>query len=123
MSPDVIVSKTDRSIVNIYPQDDGSLWVLSGHGAFDGGEDVIATFDIFDRDGKFTEQVTLTGMGNYREDGFHIVGDRLYVVTGLRSAQEAMRGGSEEQEEDIDEEAEPMSVLCYHIGPIVQTKN
>ena len=121
MSPEMITSETDRDIQNIYPRDDGSVWVLSSHGAFDGGEDVIATFDVFDRDGKFIEQVTLKGRGDYREDGFHVVGDRLFVVTGFRSAQQAMFGGSDE-EEVVDEDVEPMSVICYHIGPIVQTK-
>ena len=45
---------------------------------------------VFDGDGRFATQVTLLGEGDFREDGFHVVGNRLYVVTGLRSARDAM---------------------------------
>ncbi|UCG51364.1 MAG: 6-bladed beta-propeller [Candidatus Latescibacterota bacterium] len=119
-SPEVKTSKTDRDVQQIIPREDGSVWVLSSKGAFDAGDGVVATFDVFDRDGQFARQVTINGEGSYRDDGFHIVKDRLYVVTGLRSARRAMFGGGEGGAEEEDT-GEPMSVICYDLGPVVQT--
>jgi hypothetical protein len=119
-SPEVKTSKTDRNVQQIVPREDGSVWVLSSKGAFDAGDGVIATFDVFDRGGQFTRQVTINGEGSYKDDGFHIVKDRLCVITGLRSARRAMFGGREGETEEEDT-GEPMSVICYDLGPVVQT--
>ncbi len=120
-TPEMKMSKTDRDIQRIFPREDGSLWVLSSRGAFDAPEGAIAAFDVYDRSGKFTRQVTFEGKGNYRKDGFHFVNDRFYVVTGLRSARRAMFGDAGGGA-DSDEEAEPMSVICYDLSPILQSK-
>lgn len=122
--PEVKVSDTDRDIQRIFPRDDGSVWVLSSHGAFSVSEGTIATFDVFDTGGQFVSQATLKGEGDFSDDGFHIVKDRLYVVKGLRSARRAMfgLGGEEGEEEEEEEEPEPMSVICYDLTPIVSAK-
>jgi len=119
--PEVKASEMDRDIQEIYPRDDGTLWVLSSHGAFDAPEGAIATFDVFDTDGKFMRRVTLEGEGSYKKDGLHFVNDRLYVVTGLRSARRAMFGGMGDDEEGIEEEDEPMGIICYDMSRIVQS--
>ena len=106
--PEVKMSKTDRDIVDIYPREDGTLWILSSRGAFDAPDGAIATFDIYDREGKFARQVTLEGDGTYWEDGFHFVKDQLFVIKGLRSARRAMFGGGD-SDDDVDDE--PMSVI------------
>ncbi len=118
--PETRASKTDRDIQQLFARDGGTLWVLSSHGGFSTAEGTLATFDVYDRQGRFTRQVSMLGEGSFADDGFHIVKDRLYVVTGLRSAQRAMRGASDEDEEEIAE-ADPMSVICYDLSPIVQT--
>jgi hypothetical protein len=120
VTPEVKTSKTDRDIQRIYPRGDGTIWVLSSHGAFDGADDEIATFDVFDAGGQFTRQVTFKGQGDYGDDGLYIVKDRLYVVTDLRSARRAMFGGDEEGADGDDVDEEPMSVICYDLAPIVQ---
>jgi hypothetical protein len=74
--PEVTPSKTDRDVLELFPRDDGTLWVLSGRGAFDAPGGSIASFDVFDAEGRFVRQFTLPGDGDYDEDGFHIVGDR-----------------------------------------------
>ncbi|MFQ5512504.1 MAG: 6-bladed beta-propeller [Candidatus Krumholzibacteriia bacterium] len=119
--PESRVSKTDRDIQRIFAREDGTLWVLSSRGGFDAPEGTIATFDVFDRDGRFARQVSLRGQGSFVDDGFHLVRNRLYVVTGLRSAQRAMFGGDDEEKEEITD-AEPMSIICYDMGPVVQTR-
>jgi hypothetical protein len=119
--PVVVASKTDRDILQFFPREDGALWVLSGRGAFDAPDGAIASFDVFDAEGRFVRQVVLPGEGDYDEDGFHLVGDRLFVITGVRSARDAMRGAFGEGEEDqADEEVRALSVICYELGPIVQ---
>lgn len=121
-TPDVKASPTDRDIQRIYPREDGTVWVLSSHGAFDAPDGAIATFDVYDNEGRFTRQVTLEGEGDYKSDGFHFVKDRLYVVTGLRSAQRAMFGGGGEDEDESEEEDEPMGIICYDMSQIIQSK-
>jgi hypothetical protein len=110
------ISKTDRDVQRIYPRADGTLWVLSSRGALDAPEGTLGTFDVFDASGKFARQVTLSGDGSIEKDGYFFVGDRLYVVKSLVSARRAMYGG--EGDVDEDEDVEPMSVVCYDIGPI-----
>ena len=114
-SPEVKASETDRDIVQIFPRENGDVWVLSSKGAFSAPSGAMASFDVFDKSGKFTGQVTFNGTGSYAEDGFYVVGDRFYVVTGLRSARRAMFGGSEGAAAE-GEETEPMVVICYELG-------
>jgi len=117
------MSKWDRDIQRMYPREDGTLWVLSSHGAFDAKVGTIGTFDIFDSEGRFINQITLEGDGNFVDDGFHFVGDRLFVVKGFRTAAEAMMGGSEDEADDAEEDPEPMSVICYGLDMFAQGSN
>jgi hypothetical protein len=119
--PEVVASETDRDIQQIFCRDNGAVWVMSSKGGFDAPDDIIGTFDIYDAQGRFTNQIVVEGKGNYSEDGFHVVGDRLYVVTGLTSARRAMFGSHDEGEEEV-EEGEPMGVICYDMSPIVQSE-
>jgi hypothetical protein len=118
--PETKASETDRDILAMHPRDDGTLWVVSSHGGLDAPEGTIATFDVFDRDGKFRRQVSIAGDGDFEEDGVHFVGDRVYVVKGFRSAERAQRGGEGEATEEEIENAEPISLVCYELGQKVQ---
>ena len=113
-SPEVKASETDRDIQQIFPRENGEFWVLSSKGAFDVSKGVIATFDVFDGAGRLSREITLGGTGNWARDGFHLVADRFYVVTGLRSARRSMFGAGEGGE--VEEEDEPMSLVCYRLG-------
>jgi hypothetical protein len=117
----VVKSKTDRTVLAIYPRPDGSIWVLSSRGAFETQDGELGTFDVFDRDGKFTRQVKLMGEGDFDRDGFHMVGERLFVLTEQRSARRASMGeGGGEDEVDPDE-ASPMGVICYELGEVMRS--
>jgi len=118
IEPETRASETDRDIQSLYARDDGTLWVLPSRGAYS-PDGVIATFDVFDEEGHFVQQVAIKGDGSYRDDGLHFVGDRLYVVRGLRSAQDAMYGEGGDSE-DEDEEPEPMAIICYDLAGIVK---
>ena len=111
------ISDTDRSIQRIYPKADGGLLVLTSRGAFDVPEGSSGVFDVFDAEGQLVRQVSLLGEGNFERDGFFFRGDRLYVVTGLQEAIDAMRGGNtDDEDEDWEEEPQPVAVIAYRIG-------
>jgi len=104
----------DKDITKIYHREDGSLWVQSSTGTrVDDG--IVGIFDVFDEKGHFVQQVTLKGDGDPLEDGYYFRGDRLYVVTELLSAAVAMQGGAAGDDADVEDDAEPMAVICYKI--------
>ncbi|NNF05163.1 MAG: 6-bladed beta-propeller [Candidatus Eisenbacteria bacterium] len=113
VDPKITVSNFHPDISELYPREDGSLWVRTSRG--DRESDGMFTFDIFDADGKFQKQLTVNGEGNSDDDGFRLIGDHLFVLRHQSSARQSMfsAGGGEEDE---DEEAEPMEVICYKIS-------
>jgi hypothetical protein len=116
---EIVASDTDRDILEMFPRNNGAVWVLSSRGAFDPADGTMATFDVFDKDGRFVSQIRIAGEGNFDRDEFHLIGDRLFVVTGVRSARRALRGSSTEEVEEADE-AELLSVICYDLAPVLQ---
>ncbi|MEZ4650978.1 MAG: 6-bladed beta-propeller [Candidatus Eisenbacteria bacterium] len=108
----VEIGDYDAAIATVYTRDDGSLWVMNSNGSHP-KDGVLGTFDVFDRNGHFVKKVTIEGEGKPRQDGYFFVGDRLYVVTDFLGAFLAMQGGASGVE--TDEEAEPMSVICYKL--------
>lgn len=114
--PETSASPTDRDIIRMFPREDGSLWVLSSRGAFNTPKGTLAVFDVFDAQGRFVREMTIRAEGSYRDDGIEIVGDHLFVVRQLRSAERAMNA-SDDDTAATDEDAEPMSVVCYRLTP------
>jgi hypothetical protein len=112
----VRVSDFDQDVQTVHPRDDGTLWVMSSRGLRKRPEGSLGAFDVFDGDGRFLREVTLMGEGDPLQDGYFFVGDRLYVVTGFLDAAMAAQGGAGEGAED--EEAKPMAVICYQVGPL-----
>ena len=119
MEPETKASPTDRDVMDLQWREDGTLWVLPSRGAYDQGDGVIASFDIYDGQGKFVRQVSIRGEGSFDADGLHFVGDRMYVVRGLRSAQDAMHGEGGGGGEDAEDPG-PMAVICYDLSGIVK---
>jgi hypothetical protein len=115
--PEKRISKTDRDIQGMYTRDDGTLWVLSSHGGINSPDGRIGTFDVFDADGRLIRQVQINGEGSIERDGFHFVGDRLYVVTSFVSARRASFGGGGSGDDEEEEYLEPMAIICYDLGP------
>jgi hypothetical protein len=109
------ISDYDPDISNIFPREDGTLWVMSSSGMRLRPEGAIGVFDVFDRDGRYVRQLTLMGEGDPIEDGFFFLGDRIFVVTDLLEADLATHGGRKGEEADADE-AEPIEVICYAMG-------
>ncbi len=114
--PEATASPTDRDIVRMYAREDGSLWVLSSRGAFDNPKGTLVTVDVFDPAGRFVRQTAIRAEGGFRSDGIELMGDQLFVIRELRSAERAMMADDRESTFG-DEDAEPMSVVCYRLTP------
>ncbi len=108
------VSDCDPDVSDVFPRDDGTLWVLTSRGANDRPDGSMGVFDVFDAAGRFVRQVTLMGEGEPLQDGYFFVGDRLLVVTDLLEARIASSGGRTSDDEG-DEEPEPVAVICYEL--------
>jgi hypothetical protein len=97
----------------LWVRDDGRLWVRTSRSALDQPEGVMLTYDVFDTDGRFAEQVQVRCPGDGEEDALFFAGpDRLILVRGFMDAVRAMFGGVEGHEGD---EAEPMAVVCFAV--------
>jgi hypothetical protein len=112
MQPTIKSSPTDRDILRMFPRDDGSLWVLSSKGRNGQAKGTMASFDVFDRDGRFVRTVAFQVPGDFKQDEFHLIRDQIVVVRGARTARDAMMGG-EDGEEANHSDVEPMSIVAY----------
>jgi hypothetical protein len=113
--PDCKVTINDmcKDIENINVRSDGSIWVLNSTGAREEGDAELGTFDVFNSDGHYVRNVTLKGDGDALDDLYLFVKDRVYVVSDFLQA--AMVAQGIEGLYDDEEEAEPMSVICYKL--------
>ena len=94
---------------------DGSLWVLNSRGTVDQPAGILQTFDVFDGEGHYTQQVQVACEGDPERDFLFFAGDRRVIrVTGFIDAlRSAMGGGFATDNED---EPQPMEIICYEIS-------
>ena len=79
-----------------------------------GGFTILLTYDVFDAEGHFAEQVRIACPGDGKEDALFFAGpDRMVQITGIMDAVRAMFGGVET---DGDVEPESMQVVCYQVN-------
>lgn len=102
-------------VAQLNAREDGSLWVQTSRGNFGLPDGEVGRFDVFDKNGKLTRQLVLKGQGDPEVDGYFIVGDRLFVVTDFLNSMMALQGGGGGSTEDVDEDAEPMEIICYKL--------
>ena len=114
LEPEFDVSDRERDVLWFAVADDGTLWVLGSRGVRDLPPGTIGRFDVFDPQGRYLQQVTLAGVGNFEEDRLVLVGDRLFVVEQFAAAARAM-SGTESADADTDAPAVPMAVRCYRL--------
>jgi hypothetical protein len=103
-------STTDRDLQALFVRPDGALWVLTSRGAFDQAEGNLATFDVYSDGMEFSHQMVLHGNGDFHDDGLRLIGNRLFLMRGLRAAQLTSRGEGDESDDAI-----PMSIVCYEL--------
>lgn len=116
LEPEIEVESREPGVRWLDVDGAGNIWVLSGRGALMDDDANLGRFDVFDAQGRLRHRVTLAGDGDLDRDRYLIAGDRLLVLKEYHSARSAMRGSSqEEDEEEQVEEAEPMSIVCYRL--------
>jgi len=94
---------------------DGTLWVLPSRGVREQPPGIMLTFDVFDREGHFTRQVSFACPHDGVWDGFFFVApDRALVVTGHAEAVLAQYGGGNSTYESGDD-GSAMEVICYRV--------
>jgi sugar lactone lactonase YvrE len=98
----------------VYARPDGSMWISTSRGTADDDETTLGTYDIYDPKGRFVRQAKLNGQCNNDDDAVFFVGDRVFVITEFIDSVANARGGASEEEETDSEEAEPMTLICYH---------
>jgi hypothetical protein len=103
MSPDTKLAETGRTIVDLFPQEDGTLWVLTDRGENQAPAGAMAVFDVFDRDGCFARRVTVDGAYEPGRDELYMHGDFIAVVVNG-----GPMGGADifEYDADVPEEVE-----------------
>ncbi len=99
------IEEHDECIRRLVSAADGSIWVLSPHGATNQPEGVLETWDVFDASGRFRRQVAVP-LGHEMRSGvtFFPARDLLVAVKG---------GGDQPAEEEA--EVEPLEVICYRM--------
>jgi hypothetical protein len=105
------VEKLEQDVGDLRVARDGSIWVLPSRQMYEPEEGSFATYDVFDAEGVFREQVKVVCPGNPSTDRLVFAGDGLaFQVTGFWDAvlSASAAGGG-------DDEAEPMEVICYKV--------
>jgi len=106
-----------QAIGQLFFRDDGTLWVQSSAHRWRAPAGVFTSFDVYDPEGRFLQQVDLVADADAVEDGLFFVGNRAYVVTDLFNAVMARFGG--DGNEDASLEAEPVTVVAFAFDPVV----
>ncbi len=115
------VSETFGAIESVFYREDGMLWVQSGAQRWRAGEGLFTSFDLYDQQGQFLRRVEFVADADATEDGLFFAGDNIYVVTDLYNAMMARIGGGDE--EDVDLDAEPVTVVSYEFPSVVAQSN
>jgi hypothetical protein len=115
IEPTIEVEDKERDIQDVVVTEGGHIWVLSSRGRMEAPDDACAVYDVFDAEGHFLQQVVLDVDADLDEDRLVFAGDRIFVIKEFEAAARAQNamGADEESEEEADEEAEPISVVCY----------
>ncbi len=113
------VNDNHQVVNDIFFREDGTLWVQSGAHRWRSPEGVFTSYDVYDTVGRFLQKVDLIADADAVEDGLFFAGNRAYVVTDLYNAIMARMGGG--SEENVDIEAEPVTVISYEFAPMVAT--
>jgi len=111
------VSNNHQAIGQVFFREDGSLWVQSGAHRWRAQDGVFTSFDVYDTEGRFVQQVDLQADADATEDGLFFAGNRAYVVTDLYNAMMARLGG--EENESTFDDAEPVNVISFEFPPMV----
>lgn len=111
------VDENHQAVNDIFFREDGTLWVQNGAQRWRSADGVFTSYDVYDTVGRFLQKVALIADADAVEDGLFFAGDRAYVVTDLFNALMARMGGDSEENVDID--AEPVTVISFEFAPML----
>lgn len=100
------VEDHDECIRRLVAMADGSIWVLTPHGANDQPEGILETWDVFDPSGRFRRQVALPLGGEMLSGATFFPSPELLV---------AVKGGGDSPADEEAVEPEPLEVICYRM--------
>ncbi len=111
------VSPTHAAVADLRFTEDGSLWVLSGRGMWEHEPGVFASYDVYDKQGRFVRRTHILLDGDAGEDGVFFAGNRLYRVTDLFGAAIAAFSSGGTGGETEQPESDPVTLIAYELGP------
>jgi len=93
---------------------DGAIWILNSRAMWTETPGAFTYFDVFSPTGHFEKQVQVVCEGDPQEDILFFAGNDLaFMVKGFWDAALSRFGGAGAADEE--EEAEPMSVICFRV--------
>lgn len=113
-NPSFEIEPNWNPVESIVARADGSVWIRPARGAHDLEPGVLTRFDVFDAQGRYLQELVMNGSFDPDNDGLFVEGAYLFVVTDLISAAKAFQGGAGDGEAEDD--AEPMTVICYRMN-------
>lgn len=116
------VSPTHPAVASLHFADDGNLWVLSGRGMWEHEPGVFASYDVYDKQGRFVRRTHILLDGKAGDDGAFFEGGRLYRVTDLFSAAIAAYSSGGTAGDTEQPESDPVTLIAYELGPVTTAK-
>jgi len=118
--PEVIAEPHEPAITQLHVDPNGQLWVLSARGHREQPAGVFATYDLFDRRGRFVERAAILADAEADRDRIHLLGaDTVVLVKHFAAAAQSLFGdagdgmGAGPETADEAEEAAPLEVIVY----------
>jgi len=103
--------ETAPAIERLQILDDGSLWVVNGHGTQRGSATGIRSFDVFDREGRFQEVVHATTDVDEEQDRLWRLDDGRWIL--VKNLTAAWRTMSPSDEDDDAQDADAaLEIIC-----------
>jgi hypothetical protein len=109
-------SDHEPPISELFVAEDGTLWVQNSHSGRDQAAGILLTYDTFDPEGQYLQQVSIACEGDAAYDGLRFLGDgRVLLIKGYVLA----RWGSLSPGAHADfgeDEAGEMEVICCRMA-------
>lgn len=118
-APEFVVEPTEKDILTVRVDEDDRIWVLPSRGVRQQPAQIHSTWDVFEPDGQYSEQVEIHCDGDGLRDALFFPGHGLAVLVKEHAdAMDAFRGtGTEESSGDSEADVAPLEVVCFRILP------
>ncbi|MBU8869903.1 MAG: 6-bladed beta-propeller [Gemmatimonadales bacterium] len=119
-APEFVVEPTEKDILQVRTTTDGRIWVLPSRGIREQPAGIHSTWDVFEADGRFVQQVAIQCGGRGLKDALFFAGEDIVVL--VKEHADAMaafrgRGGDDSSEGGIDDDAQPLEIIHFRVRP------